>query len=87
MQQLRYYGVYQPPGDLKPVLAVRAGTVYYLYDKVHGAALPPRFRVESDGSVINWHGDSVGWNTADLIDTGETRDVGVSGISPDINSE
>jgi hypothetical protein len=87
MRQLRNYGVYQPPGDLKPVLAVRAGVIYYLYDKAHGAALPPRFRVEPDGSVTNWHGERVGWTAADLVDTGETRDIGVSGVPPHTDSD
>ena len=84
MWQLRNYGVYQPPGGLKPVIAVRAGAVYYLYDKVYGAALPPRFRVELDGSITNWHGDRLTWTVADLADTGVSHDTGVQpGNDPD----
>ena len=78
MRQLRNYGVYQPPGTLRPVFAVRAGVIYYLYDKTHGPALSPRFRVEPDGSIINWHGERVGWTSADLVDTGETRDFDIT---------
>jgi hypothetical protein len=73
MRQLRNGGVYQPPGDLRPVFAVRAGGVYYLYDRVYGAALRPRFRVEPDGGVTDWHGDRASWTAEDLVDTGETR--------------
>jgi hypothetical protein len=77
MRQLRNYGIYQPPGGLRPIMAVRAGNVYYLYDKTVGDALSPRFRVEPDGSVTNWHGERVGWTSADLVDMGETRDIDV----------
>lgn len=82
MRQLRNFGVYQPPGGLRPVVAVRAGAVYYLYDKVYGPALSPRFRVEPDGGVTNWHGDHLTWAVADLVDTGETRDIDAPAVQP-----
>jgi hypothetical protein len=87
MWQLRNYGVYQPPGGLRPVLAVRAGSVYYLYDKTFGPALPPRFRVEPGGSITNWHGDPVDWTAEDLVDTGETRDIDIHGVPPHTDSD
>jgi hypothetical protein len=82
MWQLRNYGVYQPPGALRQVCAVRAGEVYYLYDKMYGPALMPRFRVEPDGSVTNWHGKHVAWTAADLVDTGETHDIYLPAVPP-----
>jgi hypothetical protein len=57
MRQIRNYGIYQPPGNLRPVYAVRADGVYYLYDSEYEAALSPRFRVEPGGDITNWHGE------------------------------
>jgi hypothetical protein len=73
MRQLRNVGIYRPPGGLRPVYAVYADGVWYLYDSEHGAILPPRFTVHSDGTVTNWHGERVGWTAEAFIDTGERR--------------
>ena len=72
LRKLRPNGVYQPPGGLRPVVAVPAYDGYYLYDSEHGTRLPPRFEVKADGRVESWHGEPVPWLAEDLVDTGET---------------
>ena len=75
MCELRSHGIYQPPGDLRRVVAVRSSDGYFLYDHEYFTALPPRFEVRPDGSVLDWHLEPAGWGADDLIDTGETFDA------------
>lgn len=72
MRPLRDYGIYVPPGGLRPVFVVRAEGVYHLYDVAYGPALPPRFTVRPDGAITDWHGERVDWAAEDLRDAGET---------------
>ena len=72
MRELRHYGVYLPPGGLRPVYALRDGGVYRLYDSEYGGRLPPRFIVRPEGAVTNWHGEPANWSVEELADTGET---------------
>ena len=74
MRELRNYGIYQPPGTPRRVVAVPNGAGYFLYDYVYFTALPPRFEVKMDGSVLDWHLEPTGWDADDLLDTGETLD-------------
>jgi hypothetical protein len=74
MRQLRPYGIYKLPGALRPVYPVPAGGKVYLYDFKFGSGVPPRFVVEDDGRIVNWHGESMPFNVNDLIDTGESFD-------------
>ena len=72
MRKLRPYGIYRPPGEMRPVYAVPAFGGYYLYDVEYGIRLPPRFEVKPEGGVESWHGEPVTWRADDLVDTGET---------------
>ena len=73
LRKLRPYGIYRPPGDLRPVYAVPAINGYYhLYDSGYGARLPPRFEVKPGGRVESWHGEPVSWSADELADTGKT---------------
>jgi hypothetical protein len=75
MRRLRTNGIYKPPGIVRPVYARPSGGGYLLYDFEHGPRLPPRFVVSSDGRVLNWHGEEVGWTIDGLEDTGETARI------------
>jgi hypothetical protein len=72
MRRLRTYGIYKLPGVSRPVFAVPAEGGYLLYDSLLGEDLPPRFKVEPDGRVTNWHGDRMEVSLEEFEDTGET---------------
>lgn len=74
MRRLRYYGIYKLPGVVRPVYPIPAGDKFYLYDYKFGSSIPPRFMVEADGRVVNWHGDLMPLTIEDLVDTGESYD-------------
>ncbi len=74
MRELRNFGVYQPPGGQRRVVAVVNGDGYFLYDHEYFTTLPPRFTVKADNSVLDWHLRPAGWGADDLLDTGETFD-------------
>jgi hypothetical protein len=74
MRHLRLYGIYKLPGVTRPVYPIPAGGKFYLYDFRFGSSVPPRFVVEEDGRVVNWHGDQMLTTVDDLIDTGESYD-------------
>lgn len=69
---LRDRGIYQPPGELRPVRAVRSGDLYSLYDAEFGDRLPPRFTVDAQGKVLDWHGERAPFTAEDLVDASET---------------
>jgi hypothetical protein len=72
MRKLRSFGIYQPPGETRPVYVVLNGGGYTLYDSELGATIPPRFEVKPDGSVVDWHDDPASWSVEDLVDTGDS---------------
>ena len=72
MRELRPYGIYRPPGGLRPVYAVPAYGGYYLYDSEYGDKLSPRFEVKPDGRVESWHGEPVRWRADEMEDTGKS---------------
>ena len=73
MIQLRHRGVYKLPGEQRKVIAFDVGqSSYYLYDYEFGTRLPPRFKIDADGRLINWFQDFPIWAIEDLIDTEET---------------
>jgi hypothetical protein len=72
MRHLRLYGIYTLPGVLRPVYPIPAGGKFYLYDVKYGSSVPPRFVIEEDGRIVNWHGEQTSLTANDLIDTGES---------------
>ena len=80
MRLLRNHGIYKLPEHVRQVYAVSTGVgTYLLYDRKLGPAIPPRFEARPDGRVRNWHGDFTPWTTEDFTDTGETRDLIMTG--------
>lgn len=74
LRRLRHYGIYRLPGIARPVYPIPAGGKFYLYDSKFGLGVPPRFVVEEDGRLVNWHGDQMSLTIEDLVDTGESYD-------------
>jgi hypothetical protein len=74
MRHLRPYGIYKLPDVLRPAYPVPAGGKFYLYDFKFGSSVPPRFVIEEDGRIVNWHGELMPFTANDLIDTGESFD-------------
>jgi hypothetical protein len=72
MRHLRLYGIYKLPGMLRPVYPISAEGKFYLYDAKYGTSVPPRFVVEEDGRIVNWHGERTSLTDNDLIDTGKS---------------
>ena len=73
MRRLRPYGIYRPPGSLRPVYAIPGPDGdFYLYDAEYGPRLPPRFEVKPDGAIETWHGEPVLWRADEMVDTGDT---------------
>jgi hypothetical protein len=73
MRQLRNHRIYRLPKVGRGLfLASTPEETYLLYDCELGDRLPPRFEINSDERIINWHGEDTGWTVDDLIDTGET---------------
>jgi hypothetical protein len=70
MRQLRAYGIYKLPGNVRPVFALPSDGGYFLYDSLRGRDLPPRFEVKSDGRITNWHGERLELTAEQLEDTG-----------------
>ena len=71
MVTLRAHGVYQLSGVSRPLLAFptdKGG--YLLYDSELGSAVPPRFTIDSEGRLIDWHGEETRWTVADLTEAG-----------------
>ena len=67
MVTLRADGVYILPGVSRPLLAVPAdGGGYLLYDTELGSAVAPRFTIDNEGKLFNWHGEQTQWTVADL---------------------
>jgi hypothetical protein len=71
LRRLRHYGIYRLPGVVRPVYAIHAGGKFCLYDFKFGSSLPPRFVVEEDGHLLNWHDVQLPSTVEDLVDTGE----------------
>jgi hypothetical protein len=69
---LRRYGIYKLPGVARPVYLFPADGKYYLYDYKYGLSVPPRFVIEEDGHLLNWHGDQMSLTIEDLEDTGDS---------------
>ena len=74
LRRLRHYGIYKLPGVARSVYPVPAGEKYHLYDYKFGLSVPPRFVVEEDGRLVNWHGEQLPLTVEDLVDTGEDYD-------------
>lgn len=72
MRQLRLYGIYKLPGVLRPIYPFPVGGIFYLYDFKLGSSVPPRFIIDDDGRVVNWHGERMSLTVDDLIDTGDS---------------
>lgn len=87
MKQLRDYGIYNLPGAIRGLYLVQdEEDTYFLYDCQFGSRLPPRFRIASNGHIINWFDDFPVWNVDDLIDTGETYETPVFSGSANSNT-
>ena len=71
MRRLRHHGIYKLPDATRPFYPITAGEKLYLYDYKFGSRVPPRFVVEEDGRLVNWHGDLMPMTIEDLIDTNE----------------
>lgn len=76
MRRLREYGIYRLPGAMRPIYSIPTSGKFYLYDVEFGSNVPPRFVVEEDGCLVNWHGDQMRPTVEDLIDTGKTYGSG-----------
>ncbi len=74
MRRLRDYGIYRLPGVSRPVYPITISGKLYLYDYKFDSSVPPRFAVEDDGRLVNWHGEQMPLTVEDLIDTGENYD-------------
>jgi hypothetical protein len=74
MRRLRHYAIYRLPGIARPVYPILAGGKFHLYDFKFGLSVPPRFVIEDDGHLVNWHGDQMTLTVEDLIETGDTYD-------------
>ena len=48
------------------------GGRYFLYSVVTGATPPPRYIVETDGSVVPWLGGVREYRVEEIADTGKT---------------
>jgi hypothetical protein len=68
---LRHYGIYRLPGVARPIYPIPAGEKFYLYDFKFGSSLPPRFVVEEEEHLFNWHDEQLPFTVEDLVDTGE----------------
>ena len=76
MYTLRPHAVYRLPGVSRPLLAVPVDNGdYLLYDSELGPAAPPRFTVDSEGRLVDWHGEQTPWTAADLSEVGSHKRV------------
>ena len=69
LKNLRIYDL--PNGKRKLVALHDENGQYSLYDLEHGTLLPPRYKVDADGRLINWYGDFPIFTVDNLVDTGE----------------
>jgi hypothetical protein len=72
MTHLTNLRIYELPHGKRSLVAMSIGDgAYFLYDSEYGTGLPPRFKVDADGRLINWFGDFPIFSVDDLIDTGK----------------
>ena len=72
MTRLITFRIYNLPNGKRALVALRdENGQYFLYDYEFGRRLPPRYKIDSDGRLINWFDDAPIYTVDDLIDTGK----------------
>jgi hypothetical protein len=71
MIQLEDGKIYRLPNGKRNLVAIHIGDgEYFLYDSEYETRLPPRYKIDSDGRLINWFGDAPIFSVNELIDIG-----------------